>query len=161
MRQTAPSAIVDSPLQRVRTFLRRHRAENPRSDDAAAIVQRAVRPTVPARVLLVAPDRKFAELAASLLNARGCGVTIHDGGDIAVQAVRKRIDVVLLDATGATTNAGRVAAALQARRPPIGLVAVSSDPRDLLCALPVLPKRGSIDGLYLAVERARREAWDV
>jgi hypothetical protein len=123
-----------------------------------AMVERASRSCTSPRVLLVAADRRFRELACTLLTQRGCWVTVHERDlDVHDQAARDRAEVVVLDATGSLTAAAATSARLQALRPQVGLVPVSSDPRDGLCALPVIPKWGSPDTLFLAIERARQE----
>jgi PleD family two-component response regulator len=130
-------------------------------DSAPAMVQRAGRSCTPARVLLVAADRRFRELACTLLTQRGCWVTVHERDlDVRHQAARDRADVVVLDATGSLTAAAETAARLRSLRPHVGLVPVSSDPRDRLCALPVIPKWGTADVLFLAIERARQDRRD-
>jgi hypothetical protein len=127
-------------------------------DSGRVMVQRAGRSCTPARVLLVAADRRFRELACTLLTQRGCWVTVHERDlDVRDQAARDRADVVVLDATGSLTAAAETAARLQSLRPHVGLVPVSSDPRDRLHALSVIPKWGSADVLFLAIERARQE----
>jgi hypothetical protein len=122
------------------------------------MVQRAGRSCTSPRVLLVAADRRFRELACTLLTQRGCWVTVHERGlDVRDQAARDRAEVVVLDATGSLTAAAATAARLHTLRPQVGLVPVSSDPADRLCALPVIPKWGPADTLFLAIERARQE----
>jgi DNA-binding response OmpR family regulator len=112
--------------------------------------------TAPPRVLVVATDRRFRAVASTLLTRRGCEVSVYPArGDIRAQASRERIDVVVIDATASLTTAAHTAAQLQTLRPQVGLVAVSSDPRDRLEALPVIPKWGSVDSLYRAIESAR------
>jgi CheY-like chemotaxis protein len=112
--------------------------------------------TPPPRVLVVATDRRFRAVTSTLLTQRGCEVSVYPArGDIRAQASRQRVDVVVLDATASLTTAAHTAARLQSLRPKVGLVAVSSDPRDRLDALAVIPKWGSLDGLYRAIESAR------
>lgn len=110
----------------------------------------------PARVLVVATDRRFRAVTSALLSRRGCEVSVHPpGGDIRAQAARERVDVVVIDATASLTAAAHTAARLETLDPKVGLVAVSSDPSKRLAALPVIPKWGSLEGLYRAIERAR------
>jgi CheY-like chemotaxis protein len=117
--------------------------------------------TRPPRVLVVAADRRFRAVASTLLTQRGCEVSVHPvRGDIRAHAARERIDVVVLDATASLTAAAETAAGLQTLRPQVGLVAVSSDPRDRLATLPVVPKWGSLDDLYHAIECARTRGHD-
>jgi CheY-like chemotaxis protein len=117
--------------------------------------------TRPPRVLVVATDRRFRAVASTLLTQRGCVVSVHPvRGDIRAHAARERIEVVVLDATASLTAAAETAAQLQTLRPQVGVVAVSSDPRDSLATLPVMPKWGSLDGLYRAIESARTRGHD-
>ena len=116
----------------------------------------------PPRVLVVATDRRFRAVTSTLLTQRGCEVSVQAArGDIRTQASREQVDVVVIDATASLTSAAETAARLQTLRPQVGLVAVSSDPRDRLVALPVIPKWGSLDGLYRAIESARTRGGDV
>ena len=113
------------------------------------------RPASAPRVLVVATDRRFRAVTSALLTQRGCEVSVYPTrGDIRAQASRDHVDVVVLDATASLTTAARTAARLQTLRPKVGLVAVSSDPRDRLDALPVIPKWGSVEGLYRAITDA-------
>jgi uncharacterized protein len=113
-------------------------------------------PLAPARVLLVAADRRFRMFASTSLARRGYHVTIRTGtGDIAELARRERVDVAVIDATASLTAAAREAARLQTARPLLGIVAVSDDPSHGLSAFPVLPRWGSFDSLCGAIERAR------
>jgi len=129
----------------------RLRAELPTPDSA----------TRPPRVLVVATDRRFRAVASTLLTQRGCEVSVHPvRDDIRAHAARERIDVVVLDATASLTGAAETAARLQTLRPQVGLVAVSSDPRERLATLPVVPKWGSVDDLYRAIESARTRGHD-
>ncbi len=115
----------------------------------------------PPRVLVVATDRRFRAVASTLLTQRGCEVSVHPvRADIRDHASRERIDVVVIDATASLTAAAETAARLQTLRPQVGVVAVSSDPRDCLATLPVVPKWGSLDDLYRAIENARTRGHD-
>lgn len=76
-------------------------------------------------------------------------------GDVRAQAFHEGVDVVVIDATASLTSAAHTAARLRTLRPRVGLVAVSSDPRDRLATLPVIPKWGSLESLYRAIEIAR------
>lgn len=111
----------------------------------------------PARVLLVAADRRYRTVTATLLSQRGFAVTSDCGEDDLLElAVRERADVVVIDATTSLTAAACQAARLDALRPRVGVVAVSADSRSGLAALPVLPKWGEFEDLFEAVERAGR-----
>jgi CheY-like chemotaxis protein len=110
----------------------------------------------PARVLLVAADRRFRMLASTSLTLRGYYVTVTTGtADVAELATRGRVDVAVIDATGSLTEAAREAARLRSARPRLGIVAVSDDSRPGLCAFPVLPRWGSFESLCGAIEQAR------
>jgi DNA-binding NtrC family response regulator len=113
------------------------------------------------RVLLVARDRRFRTVTSALLAQRGCSVSVDDGSEeVPLRAARDRAEVVVLDATSSLTAAAQTAARLQALQPPVGVVAVSGDPHPRLNALAVLPKWGSFDSLYLAVQGARKRGPD-
>jgi uncharacterized membrane protein (UPF0127 family) len=110
----------------------------------------------PARVLLVAADRRFRMLASTSLVRRGYHVTVKTGGTEI--AAHERVDVAVIDATASLTAATREAARLRVARPRLGIVAVSDDPRHSLSAFPVLPRWGSFDSLCRAIEQARGHA---
>lgn len=124
--------------------------------DRLAVLEHTTRPSSRTRVLLVAHDRRFRAAASALLAQRGCWVSVHDDAEpVAARATRERAQVVVIDATPSLTAAARTAARLESLRPMVGVVAVSDDPHEHLAALPLLPKWGSFDALFLAVERAR------
>jgi CheY-like chemotaxis protein len=111
----------------------------------------------PARVLLVAQDRRFRAVAATLLSQRGYTVLVcRRGDDVVDLAVREAVDVVLLDATTSLTAAAREAARLESLYPPVGIVAVSEETQPGLVAFPVLPKWTAFDDVFGAIDRARR-----
>jgi uncharacterized membrane protein (UPF0127 family) len=113
-------------------------------------------PLGPARVLLVAADRRFRMFAAASLARRGYHVTVRTGtAGIAEVAARERIDVAVIDATASLVAATLEASGLQMARPMLGIVAVSDDPSPGLAAFPVLPRWGSFDSLCAAIEQAR------
>jgi DNA-binding NtrC family response regulator len=108
-----------------------------------------------ARVLLVAHDRRYRAVTATLLSQRGYTVTASGREDDVVElAVRERADVVVIDATSSLTAAARQAARLDSLRPRVGVVAVAANSSTGLTALPVLPKWASFDQLSAAIERA-------
>jgi DNA-binding response OmpR family regulator len=122
-------------------------------DSASAETAPAARP---GRLLLVASDRRFRAVAAALLTQRGYAVTIGDSrANVTELAMRDRADVVVLDASASLTEAAHEAARLGALRPPIALVAVSSEPQDELAAMPVISKWTAFDELLVAIEEAR------
>jgi CheY-like chemotaxis protein len=113
--------------------------------------------TAPARVMLVGGDRRFRDVAATLLSLRGYGVTSAGAqDDVVALAARERIDVVIIDADASLTATARQAARLDALRPRVGVVAVSGDRRGQLRALPVVSKWGEFDDLYAAIDQAAR-----
>jgi DNA-binding NtrC family response regulator len=113
---------------------------------------------VPRRVLLVADDRRFRALAATLLSQRGYSVSVGlRGADIAELAVREAADVVVIDASTSLTAAAHEAARLGSLTPPVGIVAVSGDSQAGLATLPVLPKWSPFEALFGAIERACAE----
>lgn len=108
-----------------------------------------------ARVLVVAADRRYRTVTATLLAQRGFDVTADCGEDDLLElAVRERVDVVVIDASASLTAAARQRARLDALRPPVAVVAVSDESRTGLAALPVLPKWGQFEELLEAVARA-------
>ncbi len=109
------------------------------------------------RVLLVADDRRFRALAATLLSRRGYTVFICTRTcDLAEVARRETVDVVVLDASASLTGAAREAARLSSLEPPVAVVAVSTDAHRGLAALPVVPKWGPAQALFAAIEHACR-----
>ena len=141
---TAPRPAIPGP------------ASTPSAAQPRAVREPLVAATSAPRVLVVATDRRFRAVVSTLLTQRGCEISVHPArGDIRAQASRERVDVVIIDATASLTTAAHTAARLQTLKPKVGLVAVSSDPRDHLDALPVIPKWGSLDRLYRAIEAAR------
>jgi hypothetical protein len=77
------------------------------------------------------------------------------GGGVAELARRQGADVVVLDAGTSLTVAAQETAQIQTLKPPVGVVVVGEPPQGGLSAMPVLPKWGSFDGLYRAIEDAR------
>lgn len=124
-------------------------------------IEDTIRPSQCTRVLLVACDRRFRVATSALLAQRGCSVSVHDGSDeVTERAARDRAQVVVIDASTSLTATARTAARLQNLRPAVGVVAVSDSPDEQLTALPLLPKWGSFDALFLAVQRARGRGYD-
>jgi uncharacterized membrane protein (UPF0127 family) len=107
-------------------------------------------------VLLVGSDRRFRAVAATLLQRRGYLVTTGDHvASTADLALREGVDVVVLDAGATPAVAALEAARLETLSPPVGMVLVSDDPVRELPATQVVPKWGSFDGLYDAIELVR------
>ena len=123
------------------------------SDDVG---QEAVQASEPTRVLLVGADRRFRSVAAALLTRRGCAVTLADrSANIAELASREGAEVVVLDAGVSLTDAARGAAQIETLDPPVGILVVAEEAEQSFSAMPVLPKWGSFEGLYRALEHAR------
>jgi CheY-like chemotaxis protein len=111
------------------------------------------------RVLVVASDRRFRAVAATLLSQRGYTVSVAGHGEDVIElAIRERADVVVLDASASLTAAARQAARLESLRPRVAVVAVAADPGDGLAALPIYAKWGTIDELLMAIRQARSSA---
>jgi CheY-like chemotaxis protein len=109
------------------------------------------------RVLLVGADRRFRSVAAALLTRRGCQVTLADKtGNVADLAGRGEADVVVFDMGTSLTDAAYAAAQVEALNPRVGMVIVGEETQQGLSAMPVLPKWGSFDVLYGAIENAQR-----
>jgi hypothetical protein len=110
------------------------------------------------RVLVIASDRRFRTVAATLLTQRGYAVAVGGRGeDITELAVRERADVVIIDASASLTVAAREAARLGALRPRVEVVAVSDGSGHGLAALPVLPKWSSFEEVFEAIDRVRAD----
>ena len=110
----------------------------------------------PTRVLVVGADRRFRSVAAALLTQRGCAVSLGDvSAGVAQLARRERADVVVLDAGLSLTDAAHASAQIESLSAPVGLVVVGEETEKGLAAMPVLPKWGSFDRLYDAIEHAR------
>jgi DNA-binding NtrC family response regulator len=106
------------------------------------------------RVLVIASDRRFRAVAATLLTRRGYAVAVAERGeDIVDLARRVRAEVVVIDAGHSLTVAARQAAQLDVLRPRVGVVTVSGEAGSALAAMPVLPKWTSFDDMYAAIDR--------
>jgi uncharacterized protein len=113
-------------------------------------------PVRPARVLILASDRRFRMLASTSLARRGYHVVVGTGtSDVSELVARECVDVAVIDVTASLTAAAHAAARLRSARPQLGIVAVSDDPPLGLSAFPVLPRWGSFDALCEAIEQAR------
>ncbi len=115
----------------------------------------AVSPGTGRRVLVIASDRRFRAVAATLLTRRGYAVAVGARGeDIVDLARRVRAEVVVIDASQSLTVAARQAAQLEVLRPRVRVVTVSADAGSALAAMPVLPKWTSFDDVCAAIDRA-------
>lgn len=120
---------------------------------------RAYETVLATRVLLVADDRRFRALAATLLSRRGYAVSVCTRTcDLAESARREAAHVVVFDASASLTSAARAAARLSALDPPVAIVAVSTNAHPGLAALPVVSKWGPAEALFAAIERACRRS---
>ena len=108
------------------------------------------------RVLIIGNDRRFRSVAAVLLTRRGCAVTLGaPTTDLAGLIHRARANVVVLEISGSLTATAREAARIETLDPPVGVVIVGEEPDKGLAAMPVLPKWGSFDDLWWAIEDAQ------
>lgn len=106
-------------------------------------------------VFVISGDRRFREVAAVLLERRGCEVATGDGtGGLARRLEREEIEVVVIDASRSLSTAARMAAAVQAMSRHVGIVIVEDQPKPTLPKLHTVPKWGSFPALYGAIERA-------
>lgn len=106
-------------------------------------------------VFVVSTDRRFREVAAVLLERRGCEVGIGDGTSLLMRRLeREEIEVVVIDASRSLATAARMAAAVQAMSRQVGIVVVEDQPRPTLPKLHTVPKWGSFPSLFAAIERA-------
>jgi CheY-like chemotaxis protein len=116
-------------------------------------------PEAGARVLVVTADRRFRQMAATLLSQRGHDVILPRGDeDVAALARREHAEAVVIDASASLTAAARQVARLRCLRPRVGVVAVGAESGSSLAALPVLPKWSSFDEVLAAVDHAYADA---
>jgi uncharacterized protein len=109
----------------------------------------------PMRVMVLSTDRRFREVAALLLTRRGCEVSVGDGTRALTDSPdRDRVQVVVIDAGRSLAAAARMVAAVEAFSRPIGIVVVNDQPQPSLRKLRTVPKWGSFNELFAAVERA-------
>jgi DNA-binding NtrC family response regulator len=106
------------------------------------------------RVLVVSRDRPFAAMAKFLLAREGIDAEASSRPGDLFELVRRRIDVVVIDATGSLANAASAAAELEALYPGIGVVMVTDERGPQARALPVLPKWAALEELAEAARRA-------
>jgi uncharacterized membrane protein (UPF0127 family) len=110
----------------------------------------------PARLLLIASDRRFRAVASALLTRRGCSVTLGEWTtSLAGLATREAAEVVILEAGVSPAAAAREAAHLRTLDPPVGVVVVGEEPLDGPSSIDLLSKWGSFDGLYEEIQRVR------
>ena len=110
----------------------------------------------PARLLLIAADRRFRAVATALLTRRGCSVTLGEWtASVAELATREAAEVVILEAGLSPAAAAREAAHLRTLDPPVGVVIVGEEPLDGASSIHLLSKWGSFDGLYEEIQRVR------
>jgi CheY-like chemotaxis protein len=107
------------------------------------------------RVLIVGSDRRFRAVTAALLTRRGCAVTVSERmADVAELAEQQAADVVVFDADALEYAAARMAAQIEMLAPRVGVVIVAEGPHEALSTTPVIPKWGSFEDLYAAIEHA-------
>jgi len=130
--------------------------ENGAGSDLDGVIDGAVVHSASPKVLLVGADRRFRSVAAALLTRRECAVTLADrASNIAELAKREAPDVVVLDAGVSLTEGAHAAAQVETLEPAVGFVLVGDEAERAFSAMPVLPKWGSFEELYGAIERAR------
>ena len=112
-----------------------------------------VRPLRPLRVLVAARDARFERVAGFLLARRGFEVErLRPPWNVVEAVSRHAVDVVILDASGSVSEAGRVVAALEALHPHLTVVLVADDPDSVHGNLQILPKWTSLETLALNLE---------
>lgn len=126
------------------------------SSDYGAAGQNGNGATAQPKVLVIGTDRRFRSVAAALLTRRGCRVTLADrSSNIGQLAEREGADVVVLDAGVSLTDAAHRAAQIESMDRRVGIVVVAEQAEQSFSAMPVLPKWGSFEGLYRAIEGAQ------
>lgn len=124
-------------------------------ESIAEEVEQVDRDGVRTKVLLVGTDRRFRSVAATLLERRGCEVSVSERiVGVAELAQREAVDVVVLDAGSLPTAATLAAVELDALRPPVGVVLVSEEEKTV-SPTPILEKWGEFDALFGAISHAR------
>jgi uncharacterized membrane protein (UPF0127 family)/CheY-like chemotaxis protein len=109
----------------------------------------------PIHVLLVGKDRRFRSVTAALLTRRGCTVTVAERtADASRVAKREAADVVVIDAGSSLAEATREAARVQLVNRTVSVLVVGEHCEERPSAMRLLPKWGSIDELYGAIESA-------
>jgi uncharacterized protein len=106
-------------------------------------------PTRPIRVLLGTRDEQFLRLAEFLLTRNGFAVETTKKIANAVDLVwRRRLDVVVLDASDSLSEAARTAAAIEALHPQVGVLIVCDDERPKpATGLPIMEKWEALETL--------------
>jgi DNA-binding NtrC family response regulator len=114
-------------------------------------------------VLVAAQDRRFQRMAGFLLTRAGLKVSmLRKVGDVLSIVERNRPDVVILDATGSLSEAGRTAAVVEALHAGTTVVLVAEDDHiPEVTNLHVHPKRESYDELAANLERMHVGQTDV
>lgn len=114
----------------------------------------------PIRTLAISPDLAYHERAWTVLSELGpvsfTIASLADADDIAALLHAEPADVVLLDATGCETAAGRVIATLAETSPRTGIVVVCHHCTAAARDLRALPKWGWTQDLRAGVEAAYR-----
>lgn len=109
----------------------------------------------PMHVMVLSTDRRFREVASLLLARRGCKVSVGDGSPVLSQQIdSEHTEVLVIDAARSLAAAARVAAAVEALNRPVGIVMVDDHSEPIIPRLPTLPKWGSFEDLFAAVQQA-------
>jgi uncharacterized membrane protein (UPF0127 family) len=109
----------------------------------------------PMHVMVMSTDRRFREVVSLLLARRGCTVSVGGGSPISSERIdSEHPEVVVIDAGRSLATAARVAAAVESLNRPVGIVIVDDHPEPTLPRLPTLPKWGSFEDLFAAVQQA-------
>jgi uncharacterized membrane protein (UPF0127 family) len=110
----------------------------------------------PIHVLLIGKDRRFRSVAAALLAQRGCTVTVAERmADASRVAKRGTADVVVIDASSSASEAAYEATRVQIVDRTVGVLLVGEQREERPLSIPILPKWGSFDELYGAIESVR------
>ena len=117
------------------------------------------RPADPIHVLLIGKDRRFRSVAATLLAHRGCTVTVAEQiGDASRIVKWGTADVVVIDASSSASEAAYEATRVQIVDRTVGVLLVGEQREERPLSMPILPKWGSFDELYGAIESVRSDA---
>jgi uncharacterized protein len=119
------------------------------------------RPEHAMQVMVLSTDRRFREVVSLLLARRGCAVSVGDGTSVLGERIeREHIEVVVIDAGRSLAAGARMAAAIEALSRPVGIVVVDDQQQPTLPKLHTIPKWGSFEELFAAVERAHAQRTD-
>jgi uncharacterized protein len=112
----------------------------------------------PMHVMVLSADWRFREVLSLLLERRGCEVSAAEGTRMLEERLdRGLVEVVVIDAGRSLATAARMVAAVEALSRPVGIVVVDDHPKPAFPKLQTIPKWGSFDLLFAAVEQAYAE----